>query len=289
MTQLIVPTDERSLVKGPAQLWLAKHGATLPALDEAGDGIVSFNVQTITLDSSFTDNFTLRFGDQVTGTLSDTSDGDAVETALEALSNIGEGNVQVTGAVGGPHTVTFLNWLRTAHLPLLQSDEADVEVTRDWMLAGFRENGLSVNEVEEEEQHSVDEHLTAIDRSRTVEGLEISCNVVNATLDQLTLVSPSGSYSLHAPTSTKVGHEQFAFGDGNNDPFYQALIFAKNGMGYFYARHVFKVKGLRTGERAFEKGGLWHVPMQFNAYGDLGKAPGTRLYRDYNMTETTTA
>lgn len=281
----IVPVDERSLVKGPAQLWLAKAGVALPALDEAADGIVSFNVQTIT-QPTVAVAFKATFDGHQTGTIANNAAASAVETALEGLPSIGEGNVEVVGDAGGPYTVTFLNWLRSAHLPLIQVDDDDILVERDWEYAGNTEAGLSVNEIESQEQHFADEHLGPIERSRTAEGIEISCNVINATLDKLKVVSPSGEYARNAPSLTKVGHETFSFGDGNHDPFFQALIFARNGMGFFYARHVFKVKPIRNGERSFQKGAMWYTPMNFSGYINMSAAPGARLYKDYNMTET---
>lgn len=54
-------------------------------------------------------NFTLTFDGETTGNIADTDDGAAVETALEALSNITAGDVSVSGAAGGPYTITVLS------------------------------------------------------------------------------------------------------------------------------------------------------------------------------------
>ncbi len=52
--------------------------------------------------------FTLTFSGQTTGAIAFNATAAAVQTALAALSNIGAGNVAVTGASGGPYTVTFV-------------------------------------------------------------------------------------------------------------------------------------------------------------------------------------
>jgi hypothetical protein len=69
--------------------------------------------------------FTLAFGSDVTGDIAYDADASAVEDALEALNNIGSGNVTVTGS--NPNfTVTFGGDLANAKLPLLVGDETDL-------------------------------------------------------------------------------------------------------------------------------------------------------------------
>jgi len=68
-------------------------------------------VQTITVGTGTT-AFTLGFDGATTTSLTGTTATAAqVKTALEALATIGVGNVDVTGATGGPFTVTFKNAL----------------------------------------------------------------------------------------------------------------------------------------------------------------------------------
>lgn len=52
--------------------------------------------------------FTLTFGGQTTAAIAYNASADVVQSALELLSTIGQGNVQVTGAAGGPYTVEFV-------------------------------------------------------------------------------------------------------------------------------------------------------------------------------------
>lgn len=65
-------------------------------------------VQTVTITGSPTGGtFTLTYSGQTTGTIAYNASASTVQTALEALSNIGVGDVAVTGSAGGPYTVAF--------------------------------------------------------------------------------------------------------------------------------------------------------------------------------------
>jgi hypothetical protein len=87
-------------------------GGTTQALDNFAIKAPGLQVQTVTLTPvSTAGTFGLVV---VAGGSSDTATGiafnaaaSAVETALEALANVGSGNVTVAGAAGGPYAITF--------------------------------------------------------------------------------------------------------------------------------------------------------------------------------------
>lgn len=65
-------------------------------------------VQTVTITGAPTGGtFTLTYSGQTTSGIAYNASAATVQTALEALSNIAPGDVVVTGAAGGPYTVTF--------------------------------------------------------------------------------------------------------------------------------------------------------------------------------------
>ncbi|GAA3877882.1 hypothetical protein GCM10022243_48230 [Saccharothrix violaceirubra] len=68
---------------------------------------VTDEVQTITEGGSGLTSFTLTLSGQTTGSIAAAATADTVKAAIEALSNVGAGNVAVTGNAGGPYTVTF--------------------------------------------------------------------------------------------------------------------------------------------------------------------------------------
>lgn len=63
-------------------------------------------LQTVTVGTGVT-SFRLTFTGQTTASITTPASAATVQAALEALSNIGAGNVAVTGNTGGPYTVEF--------------------------------------------------------------------------------------------------------------------------------------------------------------------------------------
>jgi len=78
-------------------------------------GYAADAVQTVTISGSPTGGtFTLTFDGQTTGSIAYNAPANgtsSVESALAALSNIGSGNVAVTGGNGGPYSVRFMGSL----------------------------------------------------------------------------------------------------------------------------------------------------------------------------------
>ena len=66
----------------------------------------SNEVQTVTVNGNPT-TWTLQYDGQTTASISHPASAATVQTRLENLSNIGVGDVSVSGADGGPYTITF--------------------------------------------------------------------------------------------------------------------------------------------------------------------------------------
>lgn len=64
-------------------------------------------IQTVTLTDATAGTFTLTFDGQTTSTIAYDATAAAVQSALEALSNLDSGDVTVTGDAGGPWAVEF--------------------------------------------------------------------------------------------------------------------------------------------------------------------------------------
>jgi hypothetical protein len=64
-------------------------------------------VQTVTEGGSGLTSFTLTLSGHTTGSIAAAAAAATVQAALEALTNVGAGNVAVSGSAGGPYTVTF--------------------------------------------------------------------------------------------------------------------------------------------------------------------------------------
>ncbi|WP_280498848.1 hypothetical protein [Nocardia cyriacigeorgica] len=90
-----------------------------PACDAVGTN----EIQSVALTGTPTGGtFTLAYGGNSTTGIAYNAAATAVETALEALPSIGEGNVAVTGT--GPWTVTFQGALAETNLPLMTANGA---------------------------------------------------------------------------------------------------------------------------------------------------------------------
>ena len=80
-------------------------------------------VQTVTIGGAPTGGtFTLTFKTKTTAGIAFDALGAAVQTALEALTSVGAGNVTVTGAAGGPYTVTFGGTLANTDVPQMSAN-----------------------------------------------------------------------------------------------------------------------------------------------------------------------
>jgi hypothetical protein len=86
----------------------AAVGTALAALASIGGGVGGTNEQQlVTLTGATAGTFTLTYSGQTTSALAFNAAASAVQTALQALSNVGAGNATVTGSAGGPYTVAF--------------------------------------------------------------------------------------------------------------------------------------------------------------------------------------
>lgn len=81
--------------------------AKITATGLYGPYAVSDEVQTITQGGSGLTSYTLTYSGQTTASIAQAATAAQVQAALEALSNIGVGDVTVTGSPGGPYTVVF--------------------------------------------------------------------------------------------------------------------------------------------------------------------------------------
>ena len=87
-------------------------GTALAALSSIGTGTGGTNEQQlVTISNATSGTFTLTYSGQTTGAIAWNAAASAVQTAIQALSNVGAGNATVTGSNGGPYTVTFAGTL----------------------------------------------------------------------------------------------------------------------------------------------------------------------------------
>jgi hypothetical protein len=94
-----------------------RHGVKLPNSVAYARGTVLGEkwgvnaVYTVTLGTQSSGSFTLTVGANTTAGIPFNATAAAVQTALTGLASVGANNATVTGAAGGPYTVTFQNAL----------------------------------------------------------------------------------------------------------------------------------------------------------------------------------
>jgi hypothetical protein len=82
---------------------------------------VTDEVQTVTEGGSGLTSFTLTYSGQTTASIAAAATAATVQAAIEALSNVGAGNVSVSGSAGGPYTVTFQGTLADTNVAQMTS------------------------------------------------------------------------------------------------------------------------------------------------------------------------
>lgn len=97
--------------------------ATAPAVTTLYAGATAAEIQTVTLNGTPAGGtFTLSFRGATTSAIAYNAVNTAVQTALQALSTIGSGNVTVTGT--GPWVVTFAGTLAAQNVPQMTGNGA---------------------------------------------------------------------------------------------------------------------------------------------------------------------
>jgi hypothetical protein len=108
--------DISCLERNPSVLNLFYTKGTAPSVSGAGTN----EVQTVTITGAPTGGtFVLTYGNVATTDIAYNAAAATVQTAIQALPGIGAGNATVTGAAGGPYTVTFTGALAGQNLPQL--------------------------------------------------------------------------------------------------------------------------------------------------------------------------
>ncbi len=105
-----------------APVYLSVTDGTLTDTNPATD-----EIQTVTITGSPTGGtFTLTYDGQTTSAIAYNASAATVQAALEALSNIGPGNVSVSGSAGGPYSVRFINELEETNVSAMTASGASL-------------------------------------------------------------------------------------------------------------------------------------------------------------------
>lgn len=123
-----IEVDTEAFLEFPVRATvLALTGSNLMEWYGAGLGLRTSEVQTVTINGGPTGGtFTLTYAGQTTAGIAYNAAASAVQSALAALSNVGTGNVTVSGSAGGPYTVTFGGALADQNVPQMTANASSL-------------------------------------------------------------------------------------------------------------------------------------------------------------------
>lgn len=125
--------DNAVITAAVGHVFIASPGAARPTpaqLDAIDPATFGSQVQTVTLTGTADDGtFTLSAGGDDTTDLPYDATAAEVQAALEALSEIGSGNVSVTGTLVDDFVITFIGAKQGVALPTLTADDTNLTGT----------------------------------------------------------------------------------------------------------------------------------------------------------------
>ncbi len=173
--------NDRSFIRGAARILAAPYSQPRPTKIEdvinLSTGGPTNEVQTVTITGTPTGGtFTLTYEGQTTTALAYNATASAVDTALEALSNIGVGDVTVTGgpAPGTPFTVTFTGALAGGNRSQMTANGSFTGGTTPAIAVTTTTPGLGV---------LYDAQAGWVDLGATKTGIQITVNNAEETFD----------------------------------------------------------------------------------------------------------
>jgi len=210
--------------------WVANHTISVSTTAATGSGSPVNEVQTVTLTGTPSGGtFTLTYDGQTTGTIAYNASAATVTNALEALSNIGSGDVAVTGSAGGPWTVTFTGALAGTNVPQMTADGSSLtggsgetlNVTTEVASAGPNHWDTALNWLPEGVPENGDDVRFELGNVNCLYGLNQSA----VTLDslhvsmrysgQIGLPRLNGDYLEYRPTELAIGATEILIGHGD--------------------------------------------------------------------------
>ena len=159
-----------------------------------------------------------------------------------------------------------------------------------WYRAGFTQEGVTLTYEDEQIDHTVEEALTPVRRTRSSESAMIETVLAELTASYLSLAMGSGTTSTTAAAVGQVGKEELLAGgsidvaekawgvegrytdaSGNNFP-----------LRFFIYKGTAKVNGGLEFGKAKENG--TGIPLQINALADTSKSAGQQLFKMQRVT-----
>lgn len=177
------PYNTKNVLVGAAALYIAPANTPLPADSSVLFDPTNWTGKTLTANgaTAVTLSVTTATGVQTTASLPLPGTAAAFQTALAGLSNVGAGNVTVTGAAGGPYTIVFANALGAVTLAVTTNTGGPPTITGGlWTPPGATEAGWTFGKTVSTQDINVEEQGPPVGRFVTSSGYGISGTVMEA-------------------------------------------------------------------------------------------------------------
>lgn len=220
--------DQLGFVRGPARILAAPLTQAPPA--NIGDivklsGTPTNEVQTLTITGTPTGGtFKLAFRSVTTAAIAYNATAAAVQSALEALSSVGSGNVLCAGGPlpGSPVTITFQNLLGGQNQPMIVVTQAALtggttpaasvaettpgtglyDPVGSWFDLGGTKNGVVPTMNNTEEEFTIDQQLVAIGVLPNEWTWSFTTSLVEVTPENLAFAWDMGPVTLNSVPAT---------------------------------------------------------------------------------------
>jgi hypothetical protein len=177
------PYNTNNVLVGPAALYFAPVNTPLPADSSVLFDPTNWTGKTLTANgaTAVTLAVTTAAGTQTTSSQTLPGTAAAFQTALAGLSNVGAGNVTVTGAAGGPYTIVFANSLGAVTLAVTGSTGGTPTVTGGlWTPAGATDAGWTFGKSINIQDINIEEQGPPVGRFVTSSSYSISGTILEA-------------------------------------------------------------------------------------------------------------
>lgn len=178
------PYNTNNVLVGPAALYIAPANTPLPADSSILFDPTNWTGKTLTLNgaTAITLSVTTSTGTQTTASIGAPGTSAPIQTALQGLSNVGAGNALVTGAAGGPYTVTFANALGAVTLAITASTGGTGPTVTGglWVPAGATEAGWTFAKNITTQDINIEEQGPPVGRFVSSSSYQISGTILEA-------------------------------------------------------------------------------------------------------------
>lgn len=294
--------DDYSFIRGAARLLIAPITKAFPS--EISDVIAlapstgNNDVQTITASGTITaGTFTVTIdtgsGPVTSAAIAFNANAAAIQSAIQAMSNVGSGNATVTGApisTPTPAVVTFAGALANTLIPLMTVNSGGLtggtysaahttpgvqtlglyDAKTGWSDLGATKTGIQITINNAEETFDIDQQLGIIGSQPTTWECSVGTALAESTPERMQIAWQGSAITINNATASTIPEKQIGFGAPN--------FYIQRRVAVLYQRPSGKIRGyfFRIVQRMPQESSITHaktgeqqsIPVRFNVLAD---------------------